>query len=188
MGFKAAAQPAESAGPVSEARLSTGGPAVDEFAEIPAYQRQDGGRVKGFAEDSEVQRALAGEFGPSVAELVKRQVDAGEQGPTAQEKPFVDALNAPLALPNKDIIFAGDVNAKLPGTEVAPPGAFDDKPAGPGPQFRGAERTRWQDGQEGEVLPPDAGGNPFGALPGRVIDGEAREVGTELPYKPFIAG
>jgi hypothetical protein len=188
MGFKVPAQPAESTAPGSETTRETGGPAVDEFADIPAYQRKDGGRVKGFAEDSEVQRALAGEFGPSVAELVKRQVEVGDQGPTAQEKPFVDALNAPLGLPNKDIIFAGDANAKQPGTEVAEPGAFDDKPVGPGPQFRGSERTRWQDGQEGEVLPLDAGRNPAGSLPGRVIDGEVREVGTELPYKPFIAG
>ncbi|MFM5244398.1 PLxRFG domain-containing protein [Aeromonas caviae] len=179
----------------------------DELRDVPAYLRRDdtAERFKGMAADSEVQRALAGEFGQSVQELVASQMQAGDQGKSLYERaqagelgldPFagnksaqqVAMENQRLALPLKDVIFAGDANAKPKGEALAAPGDHDDHQAGPGPQFRGGERTRWQSGQEGDVLPPESAGNPAGALPGRVIDGEAREVGTELPYKPFIAG
>ena len=90
------------------------------------------------------------------------------------------------ALPLKDVIFAGDANAARGMTKE---GHFDDKPAGTGPQFRGAERTRWQSGQEGDVLPPEASSTkPAGELPGAVIEGEAREVGTELPHRDVVYG
>ncbi|MGL4755029.1 MAG: hypothetical protein ACRCXB_21925, partial [Aeromonadaceae bacterium] len=180
--------------PVSDGGSTSGVGAKDQqnqdSIDTPAFLRNGdmAGRFKGWAEDSDVQRALAGDFGPSVAEMVRQQMDQGEQGPTPSEKPLVDAMNAPLALPNKDIIFAGDANASQSSTQLSEQGAFDDKSAGTGPQFRGAERTRWQDGQEGDVMSPNSQGNHAGALPGRVIEGEAREVGTELPHKPFIAG
>lgn len=194
----------------AEGELNPLGPSAsqfDELRDVPAYLRQDdtADRFKGMAADSEVQRALAGEFGQSVQELVASQMQAGDQGKSLYERaqagelgldPFagnksaqqVAMENQRLALPLKDVIFAGDANAKPKGEAVAAPGDHDDQQAGPGPQFRGGERTRWQSGQEGDVLPPESAGNPAGALPGRVIDGEAREVGTELPYKPFIAG
>ena len=194
----------------AEGELNPLGPSAsqfDELRDVPAYLRQDdtADRYKGMAADSEVQRALAGEFGQTVQELVASQMKAGDQGKSLYERaqagelgldPFagnksaqqVAMENQRLALPLKDVIFAGDANAKPKGEAVAAPGDHDDQQAGPGPQFRGGERTRWQSGQEGDVLPPESAGNPAGALPGRVIDGEAREVGTELPYKPFIAG
>lgn len=194
----------------AEGELNPLGPSAsqfDELRDVPAYLRRDdtAARFKGMAADSEVQRALAGEFGQSVQELVASQMQAGDQGKSLYERaqagelgldPFagnksaqqVAMENQRLALPLKDVIFAGDANAKPKGEAVAAPGDHDDQQAGPGPQFRGGERTRWQSGQEGDVLPPESAGNPAGALPGRVIDGEAREVGTELPYKPFIAG
>lgn len=194
----------------AEGELNPLGPSAsqfDELRDVPAYLRQDdtADRFKGMAADSEVQRALAGEFGQSVQELVASQMQAGDQGKSLYERAQAGELgldqfagnksaqqvameNQRLALPLKDVIFAGDANAKPKGEAVAAPGDHDDQQAGPGPQFRGGERTRWQSGQEGDVLPPESAGNPAGALPGRVIDGEAREVGTELPYKPFIAG
>ncbi|WP_434430331.1 methyltransferase domain-containing protein [Aeromonas veronii] len=194
----------------AEGELNPLGPSAsqfDELRDVPAYLRRDdtADRFKGMAQDSDVQRALAGEYGRSVQELVASQMQAGDQGKSLYERaqagelgldPFagnksaqqVAMENQRLALPLKDVIFAGDANAKPKGEAVAAPGDHDDQQAGPGPQFRGGERTRWQSGQEGDVLPPESAGNPAGALPGRVIDGEAREVGTELPYKPFIAG
>ncbi|MEH8123985.1 LPD38 domain-containing protein [Aeromonas veronii] len=177
----------------------------DELRDVPAYLRRDdtAERFKGMAADSEVQRALAGEFGPSVQELVASQMQAGEQGKSLYERaqagelgldPFagnksaqqVAMENQRPALPLKDVIFAGDANAARGMTKE---GHFDDKQAGTGPQFRGAERTRWQSGQEGDVLPPESSSTkPAGELPGAVIEGEAREVGTELPHRDVVYG
>lgn len=180
----------------------------DELRDVPAYLRRDdtAARFKGMAADSEVQRALAGEYGRSVQELVASQMQAGDQGKSLYERaqagelgldPFagnksaqqVAMENQRLALPLKDVIFAGDANAKPVGEAVAAPGDHDDQQAGPGPQFRGGERTRWQNGQEGDLLPPEAAtAHPAGELPGAVIDGEAREVGTELPHRDVVYG
>ena len=180
----------------------------DEMRDVPAYLRQDdtADRFKGLAQDSEVQRALAGEFGPSVQELVTIQVQGGEQGKSLYERvqggelgtdPFAgnkSALQVAVegqrpALPLKDVIFAGDANAKHKGDGVAAPGDHDDRQAGPGPQFRGSERTRWQSGQEGDLLPPEAVAEQENiALPGATIDGDGREVGTELPHRDVIYG
>ncbi|MFQ1732449.1 LPD38 domain-containing protein [Aeromonas veronii] len=177
----------------------------DELRDVPAYLRRDdtAERFKGMAADSEVQRALAGEFGQSVQELVASQMQAGDQGKSLYERaqagelgldPFagnksaqqVAMENQRPALPLKDVIFAGDANAARGMTKE---GHFDDKPAGTGPQFRGAERTRWQSGQEGDVLPPETSTTkPAGELPGAVIEGEAREVGTELPHRDVVYG
>ncbi|WP_324042719.1 LPD38 domain-containing protein [Aeromonas caviae] len=188
--------------------LGPSGSQFDELRDVPAYLRQDdtADRFKGMAQDSDVQRALAGEYGRSVQDLVTAQMQAGDQGKSLYElaqagdlgvDPFagnksaqqVAMENQRPALPLKDVIFAGDANAKPVGEAVAAPGDHDDQQAGPGPQFRGGERTRWQNGQEGDLLPPEAAtAHPAGELPGAVIDGEAREVGTELPHHDVVYG
>ncbi|MFM1684719.1 LPD38 domain-containing protein [Aeromonas salmonicida] len=177
----------------------------DEMRDVPAYLRQDdtAERFKGIAEDSEIQRALAGEFGPSVQELVTAQIQAGPQGKSFYEQaqggelgidPFAgnkSALQVATesqrpALPLKDVIFAGDANAVR---DVVPEGHFDDKQAGTGPQYRGAQRTRWQNGQEGDMLPVESiKPSVSGHLPGATIEGEAREVGSELPFRDVVYG
>ncbi|MFM5178465.1 LPD38 domain-containing protein [Aeromonas veronii] len=60
----------------------------DEVRDVPAYLRKDdtAERFRGIAEDTEVQRALSGEFGPSVQELVAAQIKGGEQGQTLYER------------------------------------------------------------------------------------------------------
>ncbi|MGE6123933.1 LPD38 domain-containing protein [Aeromonas rivipollensis] len=180
----------------------------DELRDVPAYLRHDDTteRFKGMAQDSEVQRALAGEFGPSVQELVTTQIQGGDQGKSLYERvqggelgadPFAgnkSALQVATegqrpALPLKDVIFAGNANAKHKGDGVAAPGDHDDRQSGPGPQFRGSERTRWQSGQEGDLLPPEVVTEQASiALPGATIEGEGREVGTELPHRDVIYG
>ncbi|MFM5032335.1 LPD38 domain-containing protein [Aeromonas media] len=203
----------EQASPASQSdvELNPLGPSAsqfDELRDVPAYLRQDdtADRYKGMAADSEVQRALAGEFGQTVQDLVATQMQAGEQGKSLYERtlagelgsdPFagnksalqVAAEGQRLALPLKDVIFAGDANAKPKGKAVAAPSDHDDRQAGTGPQYRGNKRTHWQSGQEGDLLPPEADtANPAGELPGAVVDGEAREVGTELPHRDVIYG
>lgn len=180
----------------------------DELRDVPAYLRHDdtADRFKGMAADSEVQRALAGEYGRSVQDLVAAQMQAGDQGKSLYElaqagdlgvDPFagnksalqVAAEGQRPALPLKDVIFAGDANAKPAGVAVAAPGDHDDQQAGPGPQFRGGERTRWQSGQEGDLLPSEPVAEQVRtALPGAVIEGEGREVGTELPHRDVVYG
>ena len=203
----------EQASPASQAEVELNplGPSAsqfDELRDVPAYLRQDDSadRYKGMAADSEVQRALAGEFGQTVQDLVATQMQAGEQGKSLYERTLAGELGSdPFAgnksalqvasegqrpaLPLKDVIFAGDANAKPKGEAVAAAGDHDDRQAGTGPQFRGDERTRWQSGQEGDLLPREAANaHPAGELPGAVIDGESREVGTELPHRDVIYG
>ncbi|HHO0790073.1 TPA: PLxRFG domain-containing protein [Aeromonas hydrophila] len=196
----------------AEGELNPLGPSAsqfDELRDVPAYLRRDdtAARFKGMAADSEVQRALAGEFGQTVQELVASQMKAGDQGKSLYERaqagelgldPFagnksaqqVAMENQRLALPLKDVIFAGDANAKPKGEALAAPGDHDDHQAGPGPQFRGTERTRWQSGQEGDLLPPERDPRYYAAeaLPGATIEGEGREVGTELPHRNVVYG
>ncbi|MGE6293047.1 LPD38 domain-containing protein [Aeromonas media] len=180
----------------------------DELRDVPAYLRHDdtADRFKGMAQDSDVQRALAGEYGRSVQHLVAAQMQAGDQGKSLYElaqagdlgvDPFAgnkSALQVAVegqrpALPLKDVIFAGDANAKPKGEALAAPGDHDDHQAGPGPQFRGTERTRWQSGQEGDLLPPEVVTEQASiALPGATIEGEGREVGTELPHRDVVYG
>ncbi|WP_458773155.1 LPD38 domain-containing protein [Aeromonas caviae] len=195
----------------AEGDLNPLGPSAsqfDELRDVPAYLRQDdtADRFKGMAQDSDVQRALAGEYGRSVQDLVTAQMQAGDQGKSLYElaqagdlgvDPFagnksalqVAAEGQRPALPLKDVIFAGDANAKPAGEAVAAPGDHDDQQAGPGPQFRGGERTRWQSGQEGELLPSEPVAEQVRtALPGAVIEGEGREVGSELPHRDVVYG
>ncbi|WP_244464654.1 LPD38 domain-containing protein [Aeromonas piscicola] len=60
----------------------------DEVRDVPAYLRQDdtAERYQGMAEDTEVQRALSGESGDSVQELVAAQIKGGEQGQSLYER------------------------------------------------------------------------------------------------------
>ncbi|POX25815.1 hypothetical protein C3464_00745 [Serratia marcescens] len=53
---------------------------ADEFRDIPAYLRQDS-RIQGFAEDNDVQRALAEQQpSPTADELIQQQMESGDQG------------------------------------------------------------------------------------------------------------
>ena len=75
----------------------------DEVRDVPAYLRQDdtAERFRGMAEDTEVQRALSGEFGKSVQELVAAQINRGEQGPSLYEQAQSGALGVDPFAGNK---------------------------------------------------------------------------------------
>lgn len=78
----------------------------DELRDVPAYLRRDdtADRFKGLAADSEVQRALAGDFGPSVQELVAAQMQVGEQGKSLYERAQSHELGADPFAGNKSAL------------------------------------------------------------------------------------
>ncbi|MGY3892814.1 LPD38 domain-containing protein [Aeromonas enterica] len=78
----------------------------DELRDVPAYLRRDetADRFKGLAADSEVQRALAGDFGPSVQELVAAQMQGGEQGKSLYERAQSHELGADPFAGNKSAL------------------------------------------------------------------------------------
>lgn len=90
----------------------------DEMRDVPAYLRQDdtAERFKGMAEDTEVQRALSGEFGSSVQELVAAQINRGEQGPSLYEQAQSGALGVDP--------FAGNKTASQVAAEGRKPNAL----------------------------------------------------------------
>lgn len=90
----------------------------DEMRDVPAYLRQDdtAERFKGMAEDTEVQRALSGEFGSSVQELVSAQINRGEQGPSLYEQAQSGALGVDP--------FAGNKTASQVAAEGRKPNAL----------------------------------------------------------------
>ncbi|CAI2431698.1 LPD38 domain-containing protein [Serratia liquefaciens] len=116
---------------------------ADEFRDIPAYLRQDP-RIQGFAEDNDVQRALAEQQpSPTADELIQQQMESGDQGYSpdelaAQERAdqVREALMPRLTAPGKTSVIA------MPG-EVANVNA-DEAQVGAGPQFRAGEQVRGQ--------------------------------------------
>ena len=123
---------------------------ADEFRDIPAYLRQDP-RIQGFAEDNDVQRALAEQQpSPTADELIQQQMESGDQGYSpdelaAQERAdqVREALMPRLPAPGKTSVIA------MPG-EVANVNA-DEAQVGAGPQFRAGEQVRGQ-----QFIPRDA--------------------------------
>ncbi|CAI2146275.1 Antirestriction protein [Serratia fonticola] len=117
---------------------------ADNFRDIPAYLRQDP-RIQGFAEDNEVQRALAEQqASPTAEELVQQQIEAGDQGFTPEELAAQEradqareALIPRLPAPGQTSVIA------MPG-EVANVNV-DDVQVGTGPQFSGGEQVRGQE-------------------------------------------
>ncbi|WP_447875204.1 LPD38 domain-containing protein [Serratia fonticola] len=146
---------------------------ADNFRDIPAYLRQDP-RIQGFAEDNEVQRALAEQqASPTAEELIQQQIEAGDQGFTPEELAAQDradqareALIPRLPAPGQTSVIA------MPG-EVANVN-IDDVQAGTGPQFSGGEQVRGQ-----EFIPrADQPNNEVGRA-NQTYDGEVVPTGIE---------
>ncbi|WP_039045379.1 LPD38 domain-containing protein [Plesiomonas shigelloides] len=82
--------------------LGTSNHNTDNFRDVPSFIRNDPdkARFKQLAEDSDVQRALSGEFGPNVQEMIAVQMRAGEIEATLSEaqarKPFDNKLEREL--------------------------------------------------------------------------------------------
>lgn len=171
---------AESAPPVDQSPAGAPSSRTDDFRDTPAYLRGDP-RIQGFAEDSEVQDALArGDSSPAADELIQQQMRGGDQGFTPeeisaqQEAERLQQERTPrLPAPGQTSTIA------LPGDAGVNPAA-DESQAGRAPEFtagqpnessriqlmssgkpfsteRSAQASRWAKEDGARVEPVDGG-------------------------------
>ncbi len=141
---------------------------IDEFRDTPAYLREDP-RIQGFAEDSDVQRALAEQpDSPTAEQLIRQQIEQGDQGYSPQElealeqaEKIIAARRPRLPAPGKTSVIA------MPGEVRQPFG--DDIQAGAGPQFDAGKQVRGQEFIPAERYPAT---NEVGRA-NQTYDGEA---------------
>ncbi|GKW25993.1 hypothetical protein PEC311524_35870 [Pectobacterium carotovorum subsp. carotovorum] len=117
---------------------------VDEFRDTPAYLRQEP-RIQGFAEDSDVQQALAEQQdSPTAEQLIRQQIEQGDQGYSPQELEALEQAERIIAARRPRLPAPGQTSViAMPG-EVRQP-AGDDSQAGTGPQFDAGQQVRGQE-------------------------------------------
>ncbi|WP_145576573.1 LPD38 domain-containing protein [Yersinia mollaretii] len=116
---------------------------IDDFRDTPAYLRQDP-RVQGFADDSDVQRSLAGpEAQPTAQDLIQQQMESGEQGFTPDELAILQQADQIRAQRTPRLPAPGNIH---PGEGFPMPGPIqgDETQAGAAPQFTAGEQARGQ--------------------------------------------
>ncbi|MBA0189006.1 LPD38 domain-containing protein [Pectobacterium odoriferum] len=117
---------------------------IDEFRDTPAYLRQDP-RIQGFAEDSDVQQALAEQQdSPTAEQLIRQQIEQGDQGYSPQELEALEQAERIIAARRPRLPAPGQTSViAMPG-EVRPL-MGDDAQAGTGPQFDSGQQVRGQE-------------------------------------------
>lgn len=117
---------------------------IDEFRDTPAYLREDP-RIQGFAEDSDVQRALAEQpDSPTAEQLIRQQIEQGDQGYSPQELEALEQAEKIIAARRPRLPAPGQTSViAMPG-EVRPP-MGDDAQVGTGPQFDAGKQVRGQE-------------------------------------------
>ncbi|MEA9441470.1 LPD38 domain-containing protein [Aeromonas caviae] len=146
----------------AEGELNPLGPSAsqfDELRDVPAYLRQDdtADRYKGMAADSEVQRALAGEFGQTVQELVASQMKAGDQGKSLYERAQAGELGLDPFAGNKSAQQVAMENQRLAlplnggGFGVAAIGEVQQAQAQQGGVKQPSSNSAQQDRQDGKT-------------------------------------
>ncbi|RLM26485.1 hypothetical protein BIY29_05340 [Brenneria alni] len=141
---------------------------IDEFRDTPAYLRQDP-RVQGFAEDSEVQRTLSEhQPAPTADELIRQQIEQGDQGYTQEEQAILDQAEKIRASRQPRLPAPGQTSViAMPGEVRLPVG--DETQVGPGPQFDAGRQVRGE-----EYIPAErsqTGGKEVGRA-SRTFEGE----------------
>ncbi|WEF10288.1 hypothetical protein M9782_13785 [Pectobacterium actinidiae] len=116
---------------------------IDEFRDTPAYLRQDP-RIQGFAEDSDVQQALAEQQDlPTADQLIRQQIEQGDQGYSPQELEALEQAERIIAARRPRLPAPGQTSViAMPG-EVRQ-SAGDETQAGTGPQFYGGQQVKGQ--------------------------------------------
>ncbi|WP_323638763.1 LPD38 domain-containing protein [Pectobacterium polonicum] len=117
---------------------------IDEFRDTPAYLRQDP-RIQGFAEDSDVQQALAEQQdSPTAEQLIRQQIEQGDQGYSPQELEALEQAERIIAARRPRLPAPGQTSViAMPGEVRQPVG--DDSQAGTGPQFDAGQQVRGQE-------------------------------------------
>ncbi|WP_052012468.1 LPD38 domain-containing protein [Pectobacterium betavasculorum] len=117
---------------------------IDEFRDTPTYLRQDP-RIQGFAEDSDVQRALAEQpDSPTAEQLIRQQIEQGDQGYSPQELEALEQAERIIAARRPRLPAPGQTSViAMPGEVRQPFG--DDIQAGAGPQFDAGKQVRGQE-------------------------------------------
>ncbi|WP_067486866.1 LPD38 domain-containing protein [Dickeya sp. CSL RW240] len=116
---------------------------MDAFRDTPAYLRQDS-RIQGFADDSDVQRALAEQqYAPTAEELISQQMGQGDQGYTPEELAIIEQAEKIRAARTPRLPAPGQTSViAMPG-ELHPM-MSDERAAGSGPQFDAGRQVRGQ--------------------------------------------
>ncbi|MBL0906709.1 hypothetical protein G5645_01740 [Pectobacterium carotovorum] len=117
---------------------------IDEFRDTPAYLREDP-RIQGFAEDSDVQRALAEQpDSPTAEQLIRQQIEQGDQGYSPQELEALEQAEKIIAARRPRLPAPGQTSViAMPGEVRQPFG--DEIQAGAGPQFDAGKQVRGQE-------------------------------------------
>ncbi|MCL6328497.1 hypothetical protein EXT51_03140 [Pectobacterium carotovorum subsp. carotovorum] len=141
---------------------------IDEFRDTPAYLREDP-RIQGFAEGSDVQRALAEQAdAPTAEQLIRQQIEQGDQGYSPQELDALEQAEKIIAARRPRLPAPGQTSViAMPGEVRQPFG--DDIQAGAGPQFDAGKQVRGQEFIPAERYPAT---NEVGRA-NQTYDGEA---------------
>lgn len=171
----------------------------DELRDVPAYLRRDdtAERFKGMAADSEVQRALAGEFGQLVQELVASQMQAGDQGKSLYERAQAgelpgaviegEAREVGTELPHRDVVYGAD--QRQPDAKPMR-GSATDSVFGPLKSLRitrkgkpfATEKEAAMASRKGQEMPVPLNGGGFGvAAIGEVQQAQAQQGAVKQP-------
>ncbi|QRN32599.1 hypothetical protein [Pectobacterium brasiliense] len=133
---------------------------IDEFRDTPAYLREDP-RIQGFAEDSDVQRALAEQAdSPTAEQLIRQQIEHGGQDYSLQELEALEQAERIIAARRPRLPATGQKSLIAMSGEVRQPFS-DEIQTGTGPQFtEGETRTQRQtlqfsDGANDQATLPD---------------------------------
>ena len=147
----------------------------DSFRDVPAYLRNDP-RIQGFAEDSDVQQALAQQqASPTADELIQQQIQGGDQGYTPDEIRVLEEADRIRQQRTPRLPAPGQTSTIAMEGPVGPAPNPDESQAGSGPQFRGGEQVRGQRVIPAERQPRNEVGRANRTFEGEVVPGNAIE-------------
>ncbi|QKJ87390.1 hypothetical protein PMPD1_2448 [Paramixta manurensis] len=142
--------------------------------DTPAYLRNDP-RIQGFADDSEVQQALGQDAAPTPEELIRQQIQNGDQGLTPDEQATLADADARRQARIPRLPAPGDTSLAEGYQMPGPVANIDEQQAGSGPQFRGGEQVRGQRLLPREDEPKQEVGRASNTYEGETVPGDAIE-------------
>lgn len=161
--------------PANENPIGPSASQPDSFRDTPAYLRNDP-RIQGFAEDSEVQQALAQQqSSPTADELIRQQIEGGDQGYTPDEIRVLEEADRIRQQRTPRLPAPGQASTIAMDGPVGPAPNPDEVQSGSGPQFRGGEQVRGQRLIPAERQERNGVGRASRTIEGEVVPGNAIE-------------